>query len=135
MVQVRYLLEGISNHTLMLMSFLGCPKKKSSFKYCEKWDKDPDFHYTTQSSLKLIGYRHKMSQLMQMLKNLRWPLKKLNRDCFADIHRHQEIFKAELEHTQRLLHDNPYDKSLIEQEQECRVHYVGILHSSLTLIK
>jgi len=70
-----------------------------------------------------------------MLSKLRGPLRKLNRDRFADIHEQQRIAKVQLERVQKELYDNPRNEALLAQEKEGRIKYLEILKSSLSLLK
>jgi len=39
--EVEYKVEGISDHTPLLVNFRHCPKPIVPFKYCDMWSKDP----------------------------------------------------------------------------------------------
>ncbi|KAJ8422669.1 hypothetical protein Cgig2_004565 [Carnegiea gigantea] len=86
---------GLSNHTPMLMAFPHCLKHSLSFNFYDI--------------------------IKNILKDLKKPLKQLNRDRFHDINYQQEY--------------DPADISLYEEEHEVRTHYLFILQSSLSLMQ
>ncbi|KAJ8424008.1 hypothetical protein Cgig2_032392 [Carnegiea gigantea] len=65
-----------------------------------------------------------MMQVYEIFKNVRGPLRKLNRDKFADAHEQQGIASRKLELIQEQLQHNPRDRDLMAQEKECRANYM-----------
>jgi len=57
-----------------------------------------------------------MEQMYDLLKRMKGPLKKLNRDRFSDIHEQQALVRRKLELIQEQLQKNPKDKVLLERE-------------------
>ena len=76
-----------------------------------------------------------MFQLVKFLKNLKAPLRKLNKDKFSDIHQQQEIYREKLLQIQHILHMDPLNKELQQEEEKCRSAYLKITKPSLALMK
>ncbi|KAJ8419394.1 hypothetical protein Cgig2_013291 [Carnegiea gigantea] len=53
----------------------------------------------------------------RFLKDLKTPLRKLNKDKFSDIHQQQEIHRAKLLQIQNALHRDPQNKELQQREE------------------
>jgi len=70
-------------------------------------------------SVKKQGKGSKMQQVHDMLSKLRGPLRKLNRDRFADIHEQQRIARLQLERVQSELYGNPRDEVLLCNGPSC----------------
>jgi len=58
-----------------------------------------------------------------MLDKLRYPLKQLNNKKYVDIYAQQTKAKAHLTRIQSLLHDDPYNIDLNQQESQARDFY------------
>jgi len=76
-----------------------------------------------------------LKDICTALKRLQIPLKKLNRDKFADLEEQEERTRNNLEQIQLDLQGTPSDVELIVREKEARGKYSQILHSSLSLRK
>jgi len=76
-----------------------------------------------------------MYQLVRFLKDLKTPLRELNKDKFSDIHQQQEIHGAKLLQIQNALHRDPQNMELQQRDETSRNAYLKITRSSLALMK
>jgi len=103
--------------------------------FCEMWCSDPLFKGIVQGQCQQQQNGTEIHQVWNPLRQLKKPLKKLNKDKYADIHNQQGLARRKLEVVQEMLHKNPRDRDLLDKEQECKETYNRILSSSLSLIK
>ncbi|KAJ8419959.1 hypothetical protein Cgig2_029098 [Carnegiea gigantea] len=76
-----------------------------------------------------------LKALQHILTALKHPLKKLNRNKFADIYQQQTAARNELLQIQAQLQHDPVNPELLHKEVSCRAKYVSINHSAMLLIK
>jgi len=133
--QVDYLAEEISNHAPLTIAFRNSPRIKQSFKYCDMWSKDRQFHILVDRAYQQRPTGSKMYQLTQILKRLQKPLQQLNGNRFKDVHNQLVISKAQLDHIQNQLQHDPGNRQLQEKERENRERYIDILDSSTKLMR
>ncbi|KAJ8435302.1 hypothetical protein Cgig2_026394 [Carnegiea gigantea] len=118
----QYLVNGLSDHSPMLIQFPPSIKPKKKFQFCEMWCKHPDFQKLADS-LKTV-----MSKLQTLLS-------RLHKDNYAYSKAQQELARGELTRIQLLLQDDPLNSKTIHAEKEARNKYISILSSSMALIK
>ncbi|KAJ8425931.1 hypothetical protein Cgig2_003906 [Carnegiea gigantea] len=63
------------------------------------------------------------------------PLRKLNRDKFADLHEQQARFRDKLSKIQQQMLSDPHNESHKAQERECREQYIEITTSVISLVQ
>ncbi|XP_074288488.1 uncharacterized protein LOC141613644 [Silene latifolia] len=88
------------------------------FIYFNMWSMDPSFtNIITQEWGKQIA-RAKLYEVVTKLRNLKQPLKHLNKNRFSDIEKSTKIAKLLLDDLQTQMHSNPYDHHILAAEQE-----------------
>ncbi|KAJ8424423.1 hypothetical protein Cgig2_010652 [Carnegiea gigantea] len=127
--------QGLSDHTPVTLSFPHLPKPRSTFIFCDMWAKDPEFSGIVRSKMPLSQRGFHLKQLQQMLDKLGYPLKQLNNRKYADIYTQQTKAKAHLIRIQSLLHDDPHNIDLNQQESQARDFYIQINHSAPSLMQ
>ncbi|KAJ8437358.1 LOW QUALITY PROTEIN: hypothetical protein Cgig2_023463 [Carnegiea gigantea] len=63
---VKYLTNGLSDHTPMLIQFLIAPKPTPQFQYCDMWSSQSDFHSIITSMLPTLSSTHNMKNLCNL---------------------------------------------------------------------
>ncbi|KAJ8419685.1 hypothetical protein Cgig2_007580 [Carnegiea gigantea] len=104
--------ESLSAHTPLVLTFPHCPRQRSPFRYCEMWADTKDFWKILEEQKQQAYTGCSMYQLVRFLKDLKTPLRKLNKDKFSDIHQQQEIHRVKLLQIQNALHRDPQNKEL-----------------------
>lgn len=85
------------------------PKPSRPFRFYNMWTGHPEFQEITRGvwTPDILGTRQ--YAVCRNLKNLKIPLKKLNRRAFGHISERAEAARSELEDAQQLHHDHPFD--------------------------
>ncbi|VFQ75853.1 unnamed protein product [Cuscuta campestris] len=127
--------EGISDHCPLIIPNSHCQIKRNEFKYCEMWRLDPSFQAIIKEgwSKQVVG--RPMFQILQKLKSLKAPLRKLNRDKFHQINKQVEVIGVELEEIQKHLKDNLEDSELLHKEKQLAKEYHLKIKAALLLRK
>ncbi|KAJ8425201.1 hypothetical protein Cgig2_004323 [Carnegiea gigantea] len=68
---VKYLTNGLSDHTPMLIQFPTAPKPSPQFQYCDIWSSHSDFHSIITSMLPIVSSTHNMKNLCNQEKEAR----------------------------------------------------------------
>ncbi|XP_074318450.1 uncharacterized protein LOC141655262 [Silene latifolia] len=126
----NFLPEGIFDHCPCVVQFgVATQRKKSPFKYYNMWSLFPGFtqlvwdHREEQVDCTL------MYQLVSKLKNLKGPLKGINKKNFNDIENTTSITLMALTQIRKSLRDNPLDPNLILTEREMSKEYATLLNA------
>ncbi|XP_074301363.1 uncharacterized protein LOC141632747 [Silene latifolia] len=91
--------------------------RKTSFNYFNMWSLDSKFKevVATEWNKNISGV--KMYQVVTKLRNLKKPLKELNKNKFSDIEKSTEVARVLLDSLQTAMHLNPQDQQLLATEQ------------------
>ena len=73
-IHATYLIEGLSDHTSLKITFLGSPKRSNTFKFYEMWCNDPLFTEIIHLNSQYQVQGTKMQQVYEILKRLKAPL-------------------------------------------------------------
>ncbi|KAL9232349.1 hypothetical protein vseg_007472 [Gypsophila vaccaria] len=119
----HFLTEGLSDHSPCLVQFSQPPQHKRSFKYYNMWGKSESFDPIVRSEWDKEVYGVPMYQIVTKLKQLKQPLKALNKDKYSDIEVLAAEKEKELEAIQEELGKNPVNISLREEEHRVRQNY------------
>ncbi|XP_074297547.1 uncharacterized protein LOC141628284 [Silene latifolia] len=109
--------------------------RKRQFRYYNMWGLDPDFKNMVQQSWNASITGTPMFSVVTKLKNLKGPLKVLNRNGFSDVEKSVGVARALLEDVQLKLQSNPFYSDLINAECEAADsyrHLCKIQHSFLS---
>ncbi|KAJ8439677.1 hypothetical protein Cgig2_017950 [Carnegiea gigantea] len=87
--QVNYIVNSLSDHTPLLISFPNCPRVRFEFLFCNMCCKDPLFLGLIEDHCRKITNGSKLSQLRPFLFKLRLDLQQLNKDKFHDLYAQQ----------------------------------------------
>ncbi|XP_074299689.1 uncharacterized protein LOC141630838 [Silene latifolia] len=112
---VYFLNEGLFDHNPSICYRSAAPMlRKSSFRYFNMWGQAKEFGNIVQSEWgkSIVGI--KMYQVVSKLRNLKKPLKDLNKQKFSDINNAAELARFLLDSLQTKLHLNPLDMNLGE---------------------
>ncbi|XP_074293036.1 uncharacterized protein LOC141619930 [Silene latifolia] len=99
------------------------PIRKPCFRYFNMWSLDPFFKTIIQHQWNKPVLGVKMFQVVTKLRNLKQPLKNLNKHQFSDVERSADIAKVLLDELQSKLQQNPYDHHTSLAEREAAVLY------------
>ncbi|XP_074277684.1 uncharacterized protein LOC141601313 [Silene latifolia] len=128
----HFLPEGLFDHNpCVCYRRLTRMRRKNQFKYYNMWSLAPDFKTVVKDSWDQPVLGTHMYILVSKLKNLKAPLKSLNRNGFSDVDKAAGIARSLLEEIQIQLHNNPGDHVLSNAEREaantyrhlCKVQY------------
>ena len=64
---VKYLTNGLSDHTPMLIQFPTAPKPSPQFQYCDMWSSHSNFHSVITSMHPTVSSTHNMKNLCKYL--------------------------------------------------------------------
>ncbi|RAL44690.1 hypothetical protein DM860_003449 [Cuscuta australis] len=116
--KVQVIEEGISDHCLLLLKAHNTERRNIGFKYCDMWELDNQF----SNILRMIWERNNpgryMFQVITKLKELKQPLKQLNKR-FHHIHQQCDDIREELCEVQKKLKEDITNPDLIAREKEC----------------
>ena len=87
------------------------------------------------SKAKKYEQKQGFQKLRVFLSQLKKPLRKLNKDKYADLYEQQARSRSNLTRLQTLLLSDPTNEHYLTQEKESREHYIEILSSVMSLIK
>ncbi|XP_074297150.1 uncharacterized protein LOC141627836 [Silene latifolia] len=128
----HFLSEVLFDHTpIVCYRSISGEKRKGHFKYYNIWSMDPEFKNIVHQSWNCQINGTPMFKLVTKLKNLKKPLRMLNRNGFSDIGKTVAVAKALLEELQLAMHANPTDLGLLAAEtdaaesfrQLCKMHH------------
>ncbi|XP_074282927.1 uncharacterized protein LOC141607475 [Silene latifolia] len=109
--------------------------RKSSFRYFNMWGKSKDFANIVQSEWDKLIVGVRMYQVVSKLKNLKKPLKKLNKQKLSDIDNATELARFLLDSLQTKLHLNPHDMNLREAEQQAAQKYNNLHRAQMSFLR
>ncbi|XP_074291104.1 uncharacterized protein LOC141617871 [Silene latifolia] len=106
--------------------------RKNSFKYFNMWSLDSNFKEVVATEWNKTVSGVKMYQVVTKLKNLKKPLKKLNKNKFSEIEKSAEVARVLLDNLQTAMHLHPRDQQLLAAEQAAaeEFKYTDLLGSS-----
>ncbi|RAL47707.1 hypothetical protein DM860_012332 [Cuscuta australis] len=87
--KTRVLGEGVSNHSPLLITSVDKSQQNTGFRFCNMWLDDPDMPQIMLNEWKTEGDNRNMYKLVQNLKNLKGPLRRLHKDKYRDIPKKQ----------------------------------------------
>ncbi|XP_074304759.1 uncharacterized protein LOC141639570 [Silene latifolia] len=132
----HFLPEGLFDHNpCVCYRRISGEKRKSHFRYYNMWSLEPSFKTIVQASWSTSIAGTLMYRLVTKLRNLKNPLKMLNRNGFSDVEKSVGVAKALLEDIQCQMYANPTDLNLLSAEQEAAASYrllCKIQHSFLS---
>ncbi|XP_074290821.1 uncharacterized protein LOC141617527 [Silene latifolia] len=102
------------------------PARKPSFRYFNMWSLDPQFMEIIQHEWNRTVVGVKMYQVVTKLRNLKKPLKLLNKNKFSDVERTADMSRLILDDLQTQLHQNPHDNQLSLAEREAADSYATL---------
>ncbi|RAL46418.1 hypothetical protein DM860_004697 [Cuscuta australis] len=126
--------EGISDHCPIIIPDHQITDRSKDFKYCDMWTLDPHTKEIIQGVWHEEMEGRPMYKLVKKLKELKSPLRRLNKDKFNEIHKQVEVVKTKLTEVQNILKMRKDDVSLLGQEKELLIEYQIKLKAS-TLMK
>ncbi|XP_074314769.1 uncharacterized protein LOC141650268 [Silene latifolia] len=103
--------------------------EKKEFKYYNMWSMDPEFKNIVHQSWNCQINGTPMFKLVTKLKNIKKPLRMLNRNGFSDIGKIVVVAKALLEELQLATHTNPTDLGLLATETDATESYRQLYQS------
>lgn len=105
------------------------------FKFMKGWMSHPKFKSILESSWNEMVQGNPMIRLCKKLKNLKVPLKRLNKEHYSQISLRVERASNILENTQKRLMDDPTNKLMQEEEKSHRDSYIKFLDFEETFFK
>ncbi|VFQ59176.1 unnamed protein product [Cuscuta campestris] len=128
--KIQVIEEGIFDHCMLLIRTQPQDRMNVGFKYCDMWELDSEFQPLLRSIWRKDIDGRYMYQLIHKLKELKRPLKRLNKSKFHQIHTQCEIIMEELADIQRKLKEDINNQGLINREKECLKEYLTISKAS-----
>ncbi|XP_074265657.1 uncharacterized protein LOC141588101 [Silene latifolia] len=133
---VHFLPEGLFDHNPCVYYRRNSGvQRKRQFKYYNMWSLYPEFKNVVHNSWNVYIPGTPMYQVVTKLKNLKGPLKLLNRNGFSDVEKSVGVARALLEDIQVQMHLNPTDPALLTAESAAAKsyrHLSKIQHSFLS---
>ncbi|XP_074271216.1 uncharacterized protein LOC141595142 [Silene latifolia] len=109
--------------------------RKSSFRYFNMWGQASEFLNIVQTEWSKDYGGVKMFQVVNKLKNLKKPLRMLNKAKFSNIENAAELARYLLDSIQTQLHLKPNDLTLREAEQKAVANYLTPHKAQLTFLR
>ncbi|KAL9232804.1 hypothetical protein vseg_007869 [Gypsophila vaccaria] len=120
--RAKFLPEGLFDHCPCVITLEEDPSlDRSSFKYFNMWGHAAQFKDIVAEVWRTPMHGLTVFQVIKKLKLLKLPLKQINRGQFADIEIMAQKALATLQEKQILLHRNPSDRVLLQEENEASV--------------
>ncbi|XP_074300089.1 uncharacterized protein LOC141631299 [Silene latifolia] len=133
---VHFMNEGLFDHNPCICYRSKEPMfTKSPFRYFNMWGQAKDFSNIIQLEWGKPITRVRMYQVVSKLKNLKKPLKVLNKHKFSDIDTTAELARFLLDILQTKLHLNPYDMILREAEQQAAENYSTLHKAQMSYLR
>ncbi|XP_074305997.1 uncharacterized protein LOC141641225 [Silene latifolia] len=123
-LQAHFHPEGLFDHnpSTVSSSLREC-EGKPPFRYYNMWGQAVQFKAIVQQGWSVNVARTRMFRVVKNLKALKIMLRKLNRECYADVENNTNITKGKLEKIQQQLQQTPTDPNLIMKEIEIAQAY------------
>ncbi|KAJ8419928.1 hypothetical protein Cgig2_028077 [Carnegiea gigantea] len=99
------------------------------------WNSRKDFLNIVATTARKYKQKQGVHKPRESLSQLKKPLRKLNKDKYADLHEQQARSRDNLAKVQKLLLSDPTNEHYLTQEKETKEHYIEILSSVMSLIK
>ncbi|VFQ86934.1 unnamed protein product [Cuscuta campestris] len=93
-------------------------EKRHTFRFCDMWTISPNFPKIVSEVWDKERQGRPMYILLQKLKELKWRLKKMNKDRFNDIHNRPERLRGELYNIQEAIKKDHDREELFDKEKE-----------------
>ncbi|KAJ8419964.1 hypothetical protein Cgig2_012405 [Carnegiea gigantea] len=93
---VHYITHGLSDHTLITISFPHFPRPRNIFQFYDMWIEYKGFKDMVKHSLAQTQNSSSLKALQQVLSSLRQPLKELSKSRYADIYAQQARVRNDL---------------------------------------
>ncbi|VFQ90921.1 unnamed protein product [Cuscuta campestris] len=119
-LKVYFKEEGISDHSPMILKSLVQDRKHASFKFCDMWTLDPHFPNIVAEIWDKDHQGYLMHQVVQKLKQLKEPLKSLNRNKFKSLDDQIEETRSRLNAAQGVLRKGGSNPTDLKAEKELR---------------
>ncbi|KAJ8434558.1 LOW QUALITY PROTEIN: hypothetical protein Cgig2_001190 [Carnegiea gigantea] len=110
-------------------------RPQATFHYCTIWEAHKDFMSIVESTAKVHDHKRGIHKLRDFLDHLKKPLRKINKDKYADLHEQQTRSRERLTKVQQQLCNDPTNEYCLDQERRYRENYIKILSSVMALIK
>ncbi|XP_074265722.1 uncharacterized protein LOC141588167 [Silene latifolia] len=109
--------------------------RNAPFRYFNMWSLDPHFQTLVQHEWgkPITGVR--MYQVVTKLKNLKQPLKELNKNRFSDIEKSTDLAKIQLDNIQTQMHQNSHDSALLQAEKEVAASYTLLNNAKISFLR
>ncbi|XP_074303210.1 uncharacterized protein LOC141637636 [Silene latifolia] len=123
-----YLLpEGLYNHNPCISYRKIVRQRKPHFRYFNMWRQDPNFKALMHSHWSKRVSGTTMYQVVTKLKNLKRPLKELNRNGYSNIEKAVGIAKVRLDTIQEQMHSDTRNMMILNEELEASKSYRELL--------
>ncbi|RAL42438.1 hypothetical protein DM860_016725 [Cuscuta australis] len=109
--------EGLSDHSPLFINNWK-QEKRHTFRFCDMWTISPNFPKIVSEVWDKERQGRPMYILLQKLKELKWRLKKMNKDRFSDIHNRSERLRGELYNIQEAIKKDHDREELFDKEKE-----------------
>ncbi|KAL9233090.1 hypothetical protein vseg_008128 [Gypsophila vaccaria] len=130
----HFLPEGISDHSPCLVQFSVQEHSKKSFKYYNMWGRADNFLSVVSRTWNCDIQGHPMFRIANKLKNLKKPLKELNRTTFSNIEVQATEMELKIQKLQEQLGQDPMNWHLREEESQARKEYIPIKQAKMSYL-
>ena len=131
----KYLPQGLSDHTPILIQSHQSPKPPPQFQFCDMWSSHEEFHNIVSKGLPDFSRQDIIKSTRTYLALMRRHLSQLNRGRFTDIRGQQEKARTALLQLQNELQTSPDNEPILALVNEATTKYISILSSSLALLR
>ncbi|KAK9705095.1 hypothetical protein RND81_07G033500 [Saponaria officinalis] len=132
-VQVDFLEPGVSDHSSVLVCFTTPSENRGqSFKYLNGWAQHQNFQQIVREHWQRQFRGTKMYCLFQKLKAIKGALRELHKGSYSHISARVAAARDELFRTQQLLHSQPDDYDLMQQEASDLHHFLQLQKAEIS---
>ncbi|VFQ77372.1 unnamed protein product [Cuscuta campestris] len=132
-MKVQFFEGGISDHSPMVLKFINQRKPSHSFKFCEMWTLDPAFPRIVAEVWDKEHGGHSMYQIIQKLKQLKDPLRQLNRRKYKSLDNQIDELRSKLHTLQERLKQNDSNTKDLEMEKDLKKELHNMLRANFLM--
>ncbi|VFQ81187.1 unnamed protein product [Cuscuta campestris] len=115
--KIKVLGEGVSDHSPLIIKDLDNQATGKAFRFCNMWMEDKEFPIILQEGWLESNNQRNMYQVLQNLKRIKGPLKRLHKEKYWEIHKKVDDKREQLLKLQEAIKTHT-NQTLINKERE-----------------
>ncbi|XP_074298801.1 uncharacterized protein LOC141629742 [Silene latifolia] len=128
--------EGLFDHTpVICYRRKNCQIRKTSFRNFNMWGLDENFKSIVKREWDTPISGISMFQVITKLRNLKKPLKELNKNRYSDIEKATKVARQQLDELQTQMHRQPDDPLIIEAEKAAAKTFYGLQKAMFSFLQ